>query len=64
MNEKMILTYPVASSDHSEGHLQEEDEVLFDAASRSSYFRSLEKAQQNLGLVYRQKKKEKLLLYK
>ena len=56
MKDKIFATYPIANLDAQTIPVKDEYEVLFDEASRVSYFRSLEKAMRNLSIIDSQKK--------
>ena len=55
MRAKRFTTYPFANINQSEDRRSDEKIRLFDGKSRESYFKSLEEAQQNLGLELEKK---------
>ncbi len=61
MKDKIFATYPIANFDSQSTQFKEEYEVLFDEASRISYFKSLEKALRNLSIIDSQRKNKHMV---
>lgn len=61
MKDKIFATYPITTFDSHNAHVKEEYEVLFDDASRVSYFKSLEKALRNLSIIDSQRKNKRMV---
>jgi hypothetical protein len=51
MKDKSLETYPIAFLDIPEKRFDSEPSSFFDQVARESYFKSLEKAQNNLKLL-------------